>query len=292
MQMQNAPRVRWEWISEAWELFTRQWSTWVLMILVLYLIVFAVYLPFIGIFMAMAPTMPQGDDFPTAPVFPVALLALYPVIYVVILSAVAWLLGGLYHAAFKQLRGEQIAVGDLFSGGRYFGRMLGALFLIAIAAGIGGIFCLIPGLIVYGMTMLTYPMIVEGNKGTIDAISASIEVTKRDWIMFTLFAVAVYLLASLGVIACGVGVLATMPLLPLTQALAYRDLVGMRGAQSSAQFMPPPPPDYRSSTPSYTSAPPPQPWAEPTTMTCPHCGATLTRAAKFCNQCGNVLRPN
>jgi hypothetical protein len=292
MQMQNAPRVRWEWISEAWDLFTRQWSTWVLMILVFYLIALAVYLPFIGVIAMMAPTVPQGDEIPTAPVFPVALLALYPVIYLALLSAVAWLMGGLYHAAFKQLRGEQIAVGDLFSGGRYFGRMLGALFLIAIAAGIGGIFCLIPGLIVYGMTMLTYPMIVEGGKGTIDAISASIEVTKRDWIMFTLFAVAVYLLASLGVIACGVGVLATMPLLPLTQALAYRDLVGMRGAQSSAQFMPPPPPDYRTSMPSYTSAPPPQPWAEPAPTTCPHCGATLTRAAKFCNQCGNMLRPN
>jgi hypothetical protein len=291
MQPQNAPRVRWEWISEAWDLFTKQWSTWVLMILVLYLVVLAVYLPFIGIFAVMAPTLPQGDEIPTAPVFPVALLALYPVIYLALLSAIAWMLGGLYQAAFKQLRGEQIAVGDLFSGGRYFGRMLGAVLLIAIAASVGGIFCLIPGLIVYGLTMLTYPMIVEGDKGTIDAISASVEVTKRDWVMFTLFAVAVYLLASLGAVACGVGVLATMPLLPLSHAVAYRDLVGMRGAQSSAQFIPPPP-DYRTSMPSYTSAPPPQSWAEPAPTACPHCGATLTRAAKFCNQCGNALRPN
>lgn len=291
MQPQNAPRVRWEWISEAWDLFTRQWSTWVLMILVLYLVAIALYLPFFGVFLLMAPTIPQGDEIPTAPVFPVGLLALYPVIYLVMLSAIAWMVGGLYRAAFKQLRGEQIAVGDLFSGGQYFGRMLGALLLITIAASVGGIFCLIPGLIVYGLTMLTFPMIVEGGKGTMDAISASIEVTKRDWIMFTLFAVAVYLLASLGAVACGVGVLATMPLLPLTHAVAYRDLVGMRGAQSSAQFIPPPP-DYRTSTPSYTSAPPPQSWAEPAPTACPHCGATLTRAAKFCNQCGNALRPN
>jgi hypothetical protein len=292
MQMQNAPRVRWEWISEAWELFTRQWSTWVLMILVFYLIALAVYLPFVGLIAMMAPTAPQGDEIPTAPVFPVALLALYPVIYVVILSAAAWLMGGLYHAAFKQLRGEQIAVGDLFSGGRYFGRMLGALFLIAIAAGIGGVFCLIPGLIVYGLTLLTYPMIVEGGKGTIDAISASIEVTKRDWIMFTLFAVAIQFIAGIGVLACGVGVLATMPLLFLAHALAYRDCVGMAGAQGYGQFMPPPPPDYRTSTPSYMSAPPPPSQAEAMVVACPHCGATLTRAAKFCNRCGGLLRPD
>lgn len=314
MQSQNAPSVRWEWISEAWNLFTKQWSVWVLMILVMYLVVFAVYLPFIGIIGMMMPSMPQGDEIPTVtPVFPTALLALYPVVYLVILGAVSYLLGGLYNAAFKQLRGEPISVGDLFSGGPYFMRMLGALVLIAIGAGIGGVFCLIPGLIVYGLTFLTYPMIVEGGKGTIDAIKESIEITKRDWIMFTLFAMATYFIASAGVLACGVGVLATMPLLPLTQALVYRDLAGMRGAQRQGQFMPPPPPpDYRSYAPSQTPAPPrqEQPWAAPTYLTpppqppqpaqpsrpestsatCPHCGATLARTMNFCNQCGGSLR--
>ncbi|MGH9936026.1 MAG: hypothetical protein ACREAM_07260, partial [Blastocatellia bacterium] len=128
MQPQNAPGVRWEWISEAWQMFTRQWSVWVLMILVMYLIVFAVYLPFIGVIGMMIPTPEEGE----VPVFPVGIFALYPVIYLVLFSALSWLMGGLYHAAFKQLRGESIAVGDLFSGAPYFARMLGAMFLIAI----------------------------------------------------------------------------------------------------------------------------------------------------------------
>jgi len=237
MQQLNAPSVRWEWISEAWNLFTRQWSVWVLMILVMALVGMAIYLPFFGIFMAMTPSFPQDGEIPTAPEFPVGLFMLYPVLILAILSASAWMLGGIYNAAFKQIRGEQIAVGDLFSGGQYFGRILGALLLIAIAANIGGIFCLIPGLIVYGLTFLTYPMIVEGGKGTIDAIKASIEVTKRDWIMFTIFAVALYLIAIAGSLACGIGVLATLPLLFLSQALAYRDLVGMPGAKGQGQFM-------------------------------------------------------
>jgi len=300
MQPQNAPGVRWEWISEAWQMFTRQWSVWVLMILVMYLIVFAVYLPFIGVIGMMAPSPEDGE----IPVFPIGIFALYPVIFLVILGAMSWLLGGIYHAAFKQLRGEQISVGDLLSGGQYFGRILGALLLIAIGANIGSVFCLIPGLIVYGLTFLTYPMIVEGGKGTIDAIKASIEVTKRDWIMFTIFAVAIVFIAAAGGLACGVGALATMPLLFLTQALAYRDLVGMRGAQSQGQFMPPPPPDYRTYTPQQAPTPQAQPWAAPTyltpppqppqpesaTATCPHCGATLARVMNFCNQCGGTLR--
>jgi hypothetical protein len=302
MQQLNAPSVRWEWISEAWNLFTRQWSVWVLMILVMALVGMAIYLPFFGIFMAMTPSFPQDGEIPTAPEFPVGLFMLYPVLILAILSASAWMLGGIYNAAFKQIRGEQIAVGDLFSGGQYFGRILGALLLIAIAANIGGIFCLIPGLIVYGLTFLTYPMIVEGGKGTIDAIKASIEVTKRDWIMFTIFAVALYLIAIAGSLACGIGVLATLPLLFLSQALAYRDLVGMPGAHGQGQFMPPPPPpDYRDYAPSQTPAQPQSPsWSAPSYVstptpesaakTCPHCGATLARAVNFCNQCGRPLR--
>jgi zinc-ribbon domain len=302
MQQLNAPSVRWEWISEAWNLFTRQWSVWVLMILVMALVGMAIYLPFFGIFMAMTPSFPQDGEIPTAPEFPVGLFMLYPVLILAILSASAWMLGGIYNAACKQIRGEQIAVGDLFSGGQYFGRILGALLLIAIAANIGGIFCLIPGLIVYGLTFLTYPMIVEGGKGTIDAIKASIEVTKRDWIMFTIFAVALYLIAIAGSLACGIGVLATLPLLFLSQALAYRDLVGMPGAQGQGQFMPPPPPpDYRDYAPSQTPAQPQSPsWSAPgyvstptpesAAKTCPHCGATLARAVNFCNQCGRPLR--
>jgi len=309
MQQVNAPGVRWEWISEAWNLFTKQWSVWVLMLLVTGLIVFAIYLPFIGVIGMMMPTPQVGEPFE----FPVGIFALYPVMGLVILAAMSWLVGGLYNAAFKQVRGEQIAVGDLFSGGKYFARILVAGLLVGLAAGIGGVFCLIPGLIVSGLAFLTYPMIVEGGKGSIDAIKASIEVTKKDWIMFTIFAIALGIIAGAGAIACGVGALATYPLLFLGHALAYRDLVGIpgAGAQAQGQFMPPPPPDYRgytpSQTPSQTSPPPPaaqppqsQSWSaptyvtpaapEPTTKTCPHCGATLARVVNFCNQCGRPLR--
>jgi len=308
MQQLNAPSVRWEWISEAWNLFTKQWSAWVLMILVMYLVLFAmylvIYLPLFGLIMSasMTSSFPQDGEIPTGPVFPVGLFMLFPVIFLAIACVTSWLFGGLYNAAFKQLRGEQVSVGDLFTGGKYFVRILGAQLLIGIAYFIGSFLLFIPALIVLGLTFLTVPMIVEGGKGTIDAIKGSIEITKRDWIMFTLFAIALSFIAFAGSLACGVGVLATLPLLFLGHALVYRDCVGMRGAQRQDQFMPPPPPDYRSYTPSqepqaqpwsaptYTSPPPQPQWSESTTTTCPHCGATLARATNFCNQCGRPLR--
>jgi hypothetical protein len=322
MQQVNAPGVRWEWISEAWNLFTKQWTVWVLMVLVMSVVVLTmylvIYLPLFGIIMAMAPSIPQDGEIPTAPAFPVGIFLLFPVIFLAIICVMSWLTGGLYNTAFKQVRGERISVGDLFSGGKYFTRILGAALLIGIAAGIGSIL-VIPALIIAGLTFLTVPMIVEGGRGTIDAIKGSIEITKRDWLMFTLFAIALSFIASAGVYACGIGVLATMPLAFLAPSLAYRDCVGMSGAQMQGQFMsPPPPPDYRdyapSQTPDYrdyaphqTPAQPQAPsqpqspaWAPPNygsaptpesaAKTCPHCGATLARAVNFCNQCGRPLR--
>ncbi len=58
MQAQYAPSVRWEWISEAWNLFTRQWTAWVLMIFLMFLIVIMVemviYVPFAAMMVSMA----------------------------------------------------------------------------------------------------------------------------------------------------------------------------------------------------------------------------------------------
>ena len=60
MQQVNAPSVRWEWIGEAWNLFTKQWSVWVVMILVTCLVVGLIYLPlyFIAIF-SMVPSVSE-----------------------------------------------------------------------------------------------------------------------------------------------------------------------------------------------------------------------------------------
>jgi hypothetical protein len=270
----------------------------------MFVVTTAVITPFWLIMFAMMPAV----DSEGAQAFPVAIFAMYPILYLVIFSVSAWMLSGMYHAAFKQIRGEQISVGDLFSGGSRFLPMAGAVVLIAIMAGVGSIFCLIPGLIVYGMTFLTYPLIVEGNKGTIEALQSSFETTKGDWLMFTLFAFVTYLVAAAGALLCGVGMLATLPLMVLVPAVAYRSIFGLAGASGQDRFQPPAPPPGQWATPQSQQPaqpqmpprpqpqfqPPPQPRPQPpperpATVNCPHCGASLSRSANFCNQCGNPL---
>ncbi|HEY8462239.1 MAG TPA: zinc-ribbon domain-containing protein [Blastocatellia bacterium] len=326
MEQVNAPGVRWEWISEAWNLFTKQWSVWVQMLLVMFGVVIVAYLP-MGLLSLILPDEPMA-------IFSILSLLFSLLFVAVVVGGMFCMAGGLYHAAFKQIRGEEISVRDLLAGRQYFLQILAAAVLLSIGVSIGSLLCVIPGLIVSGLCFLTFPMIVEGGKGPIDAIKASIEVTKKDWLMFTLFSLALGFVAEAGAIACGIGLLATAPLAFLGQALAYRDLVGISGAPAQRQFTSPPPPDYRSYTPSqtpaassdygyhtpsqtpaaqpdynpYTPSPspppptPPQPpsWeaqtvvtpavSETPAMTCPHCGAALARVVNFCNQCGRSLR--
>ncbi|MBI3721553.1 MAG: hypothetical protein HY248_03285, partial [Fimbriimonas ginsengisoli] len=238
----------------------------------------------------------------------------------------AFMLGGVYRTAFKQIRGEKISVRDLFSGGDLVFSVIGALFLIAICVNIGTIFCILPGFLAMGLLFFTLPLIVERRMGVIDAMKLSFETTRPNMWMFMLFAFVVSLLAGIGAIACYVGIIVSYPLHFLVTAAAYKDIFGVAGARRSPAIAAPPaytpqaynqqswanqpPQSYappQSPAPPYASPrpyapppatpqqPPPQAPAQPgapetETTICPHCQAVLQRTANFCNFCGNRLR--
>jgi uncharacterized membrane protein len=239
--MQQAT-VRWEWIGEGWNMFTQRWAMWVIHMLVFVLVVMAIIAPIYII--AIVSTVAAGaSEQPEAPgaIFFLAMLLLYPLL----LLAVAFLAAGTYKTAMKQLRGEPTSLGDLFSGADCFLRVLGAILLVAILAAIGGVFCIIPGLIVQGLCFFTIPLVVERGMGPIEAIQASINATKQDWLMITLFALVVGLIASIGGVLCGVGALVSYPLLFTITSVAYRDVFGVAGASNPQTYSPPPPPSWQ-----------------------------------------------
>lgn len=248
---QATSTVRWEWIGEGWNMFTQRWATWVVHMLVFVLVVAVVIAPVYII--AIASTFAAGaGEQPEAPpaIFFVAMLILYPLLLLVI----AFLMAGTYKTAMKQLRGEPTSLGDLFSGADCFLRVLGAIFMVAILAMIGGIFCIIPGLIVQGLCFYTIPLVVERRMGPLEAIQTSINATKKDWLMISVFALVVGIIASIGGIFCGIGALVTYPLFFTITAVAYRDVFGVAGANHPQTYSPPPPPAYGS------NPPPPSSW--------------------------------
>jgi hypothetical protein len=284
MQPESAPKAPiGDWIGEGWQMFTRQWPGWIVNMVLFFVIMLIPILPFYLMIFAAQLASGGGEAQPPSPV----VLPMIFLLYAVILPLSSFLLSGAYRSALKQLRGESVTVQDLFSGGPYFVRVLGAMLLIALLATLGGALCIFPAFIVLGLFMFTIPLIIDRDLGAIDAMSASFARTKGEWFSFSLFALVLYLLASIGGALCGVGALVTYPLLFTTTAIAYRDLFDVAGAQRFIGQPVPPPSAYAGSS-----------WAQPAPAppaaavgTCPKCGARVSSAtAKFCNYCGASLR--
>lgn len=249
--MQQPATVRWEWIGDGWKLFTQQWGAWVVHMLAFVLVMLIPIIPFYAVAVA-ASLAAASTDHPEGASILVFLMML--IMIPLVMAAASFLLGGAYKSAMKQLRGEPFRIGDLFSAGDCFLRVWGVVLLVAILGAIGGMLCILPAFIVQGLCFFAIPLVVERRMGPIEAIQASIAATKKDWLMFTVFALVVQIIASAGSILCYVGLLASYPLLFTITSVAYRDVFGVTGANRTQSYNPPPPPDYG------MNPPPPSSW--------------------------------
>lgn len=213
------PRVRFDAISEAWNLLTKQMGAWVLATLIYSVIVGGAMMFLYGITIGAA-LIGGGSDGPNIG----AMLVGFTAMMLAASVGAGFFLGGFQNMAQKQLRGEQIQVGDLFGAGYATMPMIGAYLLIGLAASFGSYLLVLPGMLLASLWMLTGAYIVDRRMGAIEAMTASWNAIKGDmWSALGLYLVA-SLLASAGSFLCGVGVLFTMPILFLVQAIVYRDL--------------------------------------------------------------------
>lgn len=257
MEQPTRSDVRWEWISEGFNLYSQQWQNWLLLALIA-LVTFAVvaipfYVVIFGAELAASRSNEMGDI--SSALAGGSLLV--RLVFQIVMSVIQALLSaGFYRAAFTQLRGGQVSVNDLKEVFQYLGPMVGAGIILGILQAIGTMLCCIPGLIVMGLFMFTYPLIIERNLGMFDAMSQSLDVTKKNFVMFTLLAIVVQIIIPfVGALACLVGLLVAYPLIFLINACAFRDCYGLQGGGGFGSYTPPPPPSYGG----YEPPPPPPP---------------------------------
>ncbi len=301
MQPIKTSDVRWEWIGDAWKMFTADPLTWILMQVTVIAFAIIGILPIIFVAGGLGTLASVGRVGQAS----LLVLLLIPVTILILIAGGAYLISGIYRAAIKQARGEAISLSDLFSGGDCFTSVLGyLLLLVAVLGGVqvaislpsfmvedlGPITSLVGGLInlvVAGLTFFALPIIVDRRAGVIEAIRQSIELTKPHLLMYTVFAMIMQILSGIGILLCFIGIIITAHFQFTIPAVAYRDVFGLQGAKSYDQFPAPPPPNYweQPSTPELTATPP-----SVTAVICHHCGATMKSAANFCNNCGNRLR--
>jgi hypothetical protein len=177
----------------------------------------------------------------------------------------SYLYGGMFRMAVRQVRGLSIEIRDIFRGGALFGRMLGAMFLLVfsayfleavclgpaglliwkhgptaaiIVAGVVGVLLLIALLLAAnGVLMPTFALMADGD-GVFAALKRSIRAMQGHWASAAGFAFVLGVLVYASELPCAIGLLATIPMVFLVCALAYRDMIGM------PNMVPPPAPFY------------------------------------------------
>lgn len=254
-----------EWFSEGFGLLKNEWQTWVLIGLIYIIPVGLIY----GISQVISFQISQQMSSHARTLSEIITMMTQSMAQSLVLSLItafgmnivqAFLLGGIYRTAFKQIKGEPISVGDMFSGMDLFVKILVAAVLLTIIQFVGAMLCYIPMLIAQGMLFFTFPLIVRKNMEPVEALKASFEATKAEWLIFIAFAFVLNIAAMIGVVACGIGILFTLPLLFLCTAVAYRDWFE---------------PESR-----------PVPAEAPKMKYCHACGAPLEMSANFCGVCG------
>lgn len=255
-------KVKWEWIGQAWELFTANPGIWIGMELIMAGVMIAVMIP-VTIVIVVAGyflnSMNLGLEI-TSIVFGIIYLA----IYVIMLVTALFLSSGIYKTAIKQAKGEAISVKGVFSGKDVFLKFLGfalipgsvfiGIAVLTVLAGfitpllstlifIGGLLIMAPVMLCF--TTLTYfapAQMADSKAGVIQAIKVSTSITKKHIFMYFLLAIATGALAEVGLIGLGFGILVTLPFAFLIPAVAYCDVFKLKGAGTSP--VPPPPPDH------------------------------------------------
>lgn len=278
-------RVNFGWLNEAFDLFKANSGTWILAVLAFFfvpgVIGFVIGMVF-GVANAAAGSAGSLHSGAFGSGLPIGLNLL---IQVLSLAYRAFISGGLYHMAVKQVRGEPISATDLFNGGRYFLPMLAFSLLYSLAVIVGFVFFIVPGLLVISLMLPAYALLGDG-VGFSEAISRSIDGMKRDVWNGVAFMFVLGLLLLVSAIPCGLGLFVTYPMFWLVSALAYRDMVGMTGssqgipgygAPTAPGVWPPapaawppapdaaPPPQYPNFPQQYSPSPPQQYPSEPPT---------------------------
>lgn len=139
----------------------------------------------------------------------------------------AFVAGGICEFALKVARGQPVAFGDVFGGGKYFGSMFVGMIGFSVAIAIGMVLCIIPGYIVeFGLWPFAF-IIVDQRLGGIDALKKAWAMTNGHKMNIFIFWLLTIVVIIAGELACGIGLLlVSMPLITLASAHMYLTLKG------------------------------------------------------------------
>ncbi len=149
-------------------------------------------------------------------------IALGGIVFLVLLAAISSAyIGGVLDIA----NGVPVTAGSFFKP-RQIGPVIVATLLVGIATAIGSVLCYIPGLIVSIFAFFTTVALLDRNLSAIDAIKASIDIAKKNFVQVLIVWLLFSVILAVGSFLCYVGLLVAAPVAILFEVYAFRKLTG------------------------------------------------------------------
>jgi hypothetical protein len=158
---------------------------------------------------------------------------IFIIVVVMIVSAPVYTVfsAGLFKYYLKQIRGETAGVGDAFSG---FGPHLGQLIMLSLVQIIfvflGYMLCVIPGIYLAVAWYFAIPLVIDKGLGFWEAMELSRKMVNKHWFLVFAFLLVYGMLSMIGIIACFIGILVTLPIGFAALMFAYETIFTERPA--------------------------------------------------------------
>jgi uncharacterized membrane protein len=232
--------------SWSWNKFSKNAVPLIVSTLIYGLIIGVLSAIVFGLAMALAPdpvttyeSSEYGFEYSTSASFGAASIIVF-ILGGILLFVVAGAIQSAYISGVLDIaNGRPVTIGSFFKP-RNVGSVIIVSLLVGIAASIGSL-CFILGIAVALFTMFAVIAVLDRNLPPIDAIKASFDVTKNNFVLVLLTYLVVAAVALVGALVCGIGLFVAIPVAALIEVYAWRRLTGGQIAELNPQPLPPGP---------------------------------------------------
>ncbi len=153
----------------------------------------------------------QNGQTPSMGVFAGLMVGAFLVLAVMMVVQ-AVLLGGLWILWLRLIRNQSIDFSDSFAVKQYAVPLMLGMLLQTLGVVAGTLLCYIPGIVLMVGWFFHGVIIVDKNLGAVDSLKASWEIMNGHKLSFVGLIILLSIINGLGMLACGLGIIVTIPL--------------------------------------------------------------------------------
>lgn len=155
----------------------------------------------------------------------IVVFVLYALIYGLILLVMTVVNAGLIKGALGITEGRPFQAAEAFKFDD-IGRVLTTAVLVGLGTMVGFILCYLPGIVFAFVSSYALHFTIDKRLAPVEAIKASIDLVKNNLGNTLIWYIVGGLIGGAGAIACGIGIIFTLPIMIIGTAYTYKTLTG------------------------------------------------------------------